>query len=123
MKFNKKMMAVVMCLAFAFSLAININGALALTTGLEYATELELGTRDVRSVVMNVINVLMGFLGIIALIIVLTGGFKWMTAGGSEDGIEEAKKLITAGVIGMGIVLSAYAISFFIVDSLMDATS
>jgi hypothetical protein len=46
-------------------------------------------------------------LGVIAVILVLWGGFKWMTAAGNEDGITEAKKLMGAGVIGLVIILAA----------------
>ena len=70
-----------------------------------------------------VIRIALGFLGIIAVIIILLGGFKWMTAGGNEDKVGEAKKLITAGVIGLVIIISAFAIATFVLDSLITATS
>ena len=96
--------------------------ALALTTGINYGTIIGLGTRDVREVIMVIIQIIMGFLGIIAIIIVLAGGFKWMTAGGNEEKVAEAKKLIIAGVIGLVIVLTAFAIATFVVNSLVNAT-
>ena len=64
----------------------------------------------------------MGFLGIVAIIIILAGGFKWMTAMGSEDKIGEARKLIIAGIVGLGIILSSYAIAYFVLTQLMTAT-
>jgi hypothetical protein len=51
---------------------------------------------DPRDVVTRIINIALGFLGIIAVVIVLLGGFKWMTAGGNEDKVEEAKKILGA---------------------------
>jgi Zn-dependent protease with chaperone function len=82
-----------------------------------------LGTADLRTTIANIIKLVIGFLGIIAVVIILIGGFKWMTAGGSEDKVGEAKKLIIAGIIGLVIILLAYAIASFVLDSLNTVTS
>lgn len=82
-----------------------------------------LGDRDPRDTAAAVIRVILGFLGIIAVVIILLGGFKWMTAGGNEDKVGEAKKLITAGIIGLVIILTAFAIATFVLTNLMSATS
>lgn len=96
----------------------------ALNTGLnEVEAELELGNRDIRETVASIINVLMGLLGIIAVVIILLGGFKWMTAGGDETKVGDAKKFIMQGIVGLVIVLSAWAIARFVVDSLVTATT
>ena len=85
-------------------------------------SELDLGTTDIRTVISQVINIIMGFLGVIAIIIILLGGFKWMTAGGNEEKVAEAKKLMISGVIGLVIVLAAYGIALFVVTALTNAT-
>jgi hypothetical protein len=82
-----------------------------------------LGDRDPRDIAASVIRVILGFLGIVAVIIILLGGFKWMTAGGNEDKVGEAKKLITAGIIGLVIIVAAFAIATFVLDSLISATT
>jgi len=73
--------------------------------------------------IARIINVFMGLLGIVAVVIILYGGFLWMTAAGNEDRVEKAKKLIVAGIIGLAIILSAYAIARFVVNSLVSATA
>jgi hypothetical protein len=85
-------------------------------------TAIGLGSEDPRAIVAKVINVILGFLGIIAVVIILIGGFKWMTAGGSEDKVGEAKKLIVAGVIGLVIILASWGIATFVIDRLLNAT-
>jgi len=45
-----------------------------------------------------------------------------MTAGGSEDKITEARKLLVAGVIGLIIILAAFAIANFVLTQLIMAT-
>jgi hypothetical protein len=91
--------------------------------GLNYATAIGLGTQDVRTTVSNVIRAFMGLLGIVAVVIILLGGFKWMTAAGNEEKVSEAKKLIISGVIGLIIILSAYAIAQFVVGAIINGTT
>jgi len=90
--------------------------------GIEYGTATGLGSRDLKETITSVLNVLLGFLGIIAVIVILLGGFKWMTAGGSEDKIGEAKKLIGAGIVGLVIILAAYAIATYVINTISEAT-
>ncbi len=86
-------------------------------------SNIDLGEQDPRQTVALLINAAMLFLGVIAVGIVLLGGFKWMTAGGNEDKVGEAKKLMGAGVVGLVIVLSAWGIATFILNQLLDATT
>lgn len=80
-----------------------------------------LSNADPRVVIGRVINVALGFLGVIAVGIILMGGFKWMTAGGNEDKTAEAKKLMGAGIIGLVIILASWAIATFVINSLNNA--
>jgi len=82
-----------------------------------------LGLQDPRETVAKVINIILGFLGIIAVVLILFGGFMWMTAAGSEEKIGTAKKIMSAGVIGLVIVLAAFGIARFVISSMITATS
>jgi hypothetical protein len=81
-----------------------------------------LGHKDPRTMVTQIINVCLTLLGIVAVVIVLLGGFKWMTAGGNEDKVGEAKKILGAGIIGLVIVLAAWGIATFVLNVMMEAT-
>lgn len=81
-----------------------------------------LGNTDPRTMAASIVKILLGFLGIIAVIIILYGGFRWMTAGGNEDGVSTAKKTIAAGVIGLIIILMAFGIAQFVINALYNAT-
>lgn len=98
------------------------QGISANDLGIQYGTYTGLGTKDVRQTIATIIRTAMGLLGIVAVVIILVGGFEWMTAGGNEDKTKEAKKRIMYGVIGLAIILSAYAIAQFVVSSLVNAT-
>ena len=78
---------------------------------------------DLKATVAKIINIILGFLGIIAVIIILAGGFKWMTAAGSEDKVGEARKMIIEGVIGLVIIFAAWGIASFAISQLITATS
>lgn len=112
------------CLLTIFSLLVVPQLANAqLNVGLDTVSEnIELGTQDIRVTVAKIINVAMGLLGIVAVVIILLGGFKWMTAGGNDENVKQAKKLIVSGIIGLVIILTAYAIAQFVLNSLLDAT-
>lgn len=86
------------------------------------ATEAQYNTTDVQTIVAIVIRSILGLLGVIFLVLMIYGGFLWMTAKGNEQQVEKAKNLITAAIIGVIIVLSSYAISVFIIKLTGDAT-
>lgn len=73
--------------------------------------------------ISSYIGLFLSFLGVIFMIIMLYGGYNWMTAGGSEDKIDKAKDTIWAAVIGIIIVIAAYAISVFVVSRIWGSTT
>ncbi|MEK7680725.1 MAG: hypothetical protein AAB348_01595 [Patescibacteria group bacterium] len=82
-----------------------------------------LGNKDIRETVASIIKVALSLLGIVAVVIVLIGGFKWMTAGGNDEQVGEAKKWLYSGIIGLLIILSAYALTKFVIENLIKATT
>lgn len=75
---------------------------------------------SLETVVGNVIQALMGLLGVIFLGLIIYGGFKWMIARGNEKDVTEAKEIMINGTIGLVIVLSAYAITTYIISALLN---
>jgi hypothetical protein len=75
------------------------------------------GTETNLSVIIGrIIQALIGFVGVIILILMLYAGFLWMTAAGNEERVASAKKIIIGAMAGAVIVIGAYAITSFIVD-------
>jgi hypothetical protein len=133
MKKFKKSIVVILSAIFVVSLALAvstpvlaINNANDLFGGdsikTNVGTTLGLGNRDPRELAAGIINVILGFLGIIAVVIILLGGFKWMTGGGNEDKITEAKGLLVAGFIGLIIILASWGLATWIVTLLYQQT-
>jgi hypothetical protein len=107
-------------LAPAMMLAVPAHAQIDM--GMNYVTnEVNFATGDPRSAAMSLIKLLMTFLGIIAVVIILYGGFLWMTAAGNEDKVDQAKKLIVAAVIGLIVILSAYLIINFVVTNVSNS--
>lgn len=109
---NKKIVYAVAALAtlalpFVAS-AVTVNPNLGPTFGL--------GTADLESTVIKIVQWVLGFLGLIAVIIILYGGFIWMTAAGNEDKVATAKKIIGAAVVGLIVILLAWAIVTFVIN-------
>lgn len=88
-------------------------------TGLTDAS----GEADLKETVANIINIVLGLLGIIAVIMLLTAGYKWMMAGGNEQTVTEAKDQIKNAIIGLAVVFAAWIIVGFTINQLGDATS
>ncbi|MBN1584892.1 hypothetical protein JW899_00810 [Candidatus Uhrbacteria bacterium] len=91
--------------------------------GLEYATATGLTSTDVRTTISMLINAFMGLLGIVAVCLILFGGFKWMMAAGNTERVEEAKKLMISGVIGLIIIMTSYSIAQFVIGAIQKGTS
>jgi len=67
---------------------------------------------DPRYAVARMIRVVLNFVGLIFLVLTIYAGFLWMTAGGAEEKVEKAQKLIKRSMIGLLIILSAYSITW-----------
>ena len=69
-----------------------------------------------------IIEFILSFLGVIFIILTIYAGFLWMTSAGNEEKISQAKKIMISAVIGLAIVFSAYALTYFVIDKLLEAT-
>ncbi|MEK7496778.1 MAG: pilin [Patescibacteria group bacterium] len=69
-----------------------------------------------------IINTVLGIVGVLAVVMIIYGGFLWLTSGGNEEKLSQAKTLLQNVVIGLFIILASYAIANFIVSSLKKAT-
>jgi len=83
------------------------QGAGYKTSGVNVETLIGLGITTVLS-----------FVGVVFLILAIYAGYNWMTAQGDEEKVTKAKDTLTAAIIGLVIVIAAYAISWYIINAL-----
>lgn len=63
---------------------------------------------DLECVFENVVSVVIGFAGIALFIMLVVGGFKWLTAGGDPKAIEDARKTISYAIGGIALIAISY---------------
>jgi hypothetical protein len=85
----------------------------ALAEGAGFDASLELA-----DVVALIIEVALSLLALVFLIFIIIGGYQWLTAGGNKEQVDKAVGHIKNAVIGLIIVLLAYAITTFVFKNL-----
>lgn len=84
--------------------------------------QIGLGSADLKATVINIIKWVLGILALVAVVMIIWGGIQWMTAAGNEERVEKAKKIISAAVIGLIIILLAWAIVIFVAGTTANVT-
>ncbi len=73
---------------------------------------------EVPVVIGRVINIGIGLVGLVLFLFIIWGGFIWITASGDPTKIQKAQGIIINAVIGVVVVLSAYAVTNFAITQL-----
>lgn len=79
--------------------------------------------QPIEKVVGGVIQTGLTLIGVIFLVLTVYGGFVWMSARGDEAEAKRAKGILTMALIGMLVVVGAYAVTAFVVSRMLLASS
>lgn len=93
--------------AYDFNSQSGLND-LAQTTGYKMENS------SLESIIGKSLNILFSLLGIAFIFLIIYGGVLWMTDQGNSKNVERAKNVITQAVVGLIIIVAAYAITNFI---------
>ena len=85
------------------------------TDGLGMTKTTENQNQSVDKLVKNIINILLWAIGIVSVIMLIIGGFRYVTSNGDSSQVTAAKNTIMYSVIGLIIAIFAYAIVNFVV--------
>lgn len=85
-------------------------------------SQIGLGDADLKETVLNIMRWMLGIMTLIAVVMIIYAGFVWLTAAGNEDNVDKAKKIISAAVIGLIVVLLAWAIVIFVTRTTANVT-
>lgn len=94
--------------------AANLKDAFTITektAGNTYRTD-----RDLYPILGDIIAVILSLIGIIFIIFIIYAGYLWLTASGNDQKVEKSKSILKQSIIGVAIVLGAYAISYFFIQ-------
>ena len=92
-----------------YSLFVNLAVALS-------ASDVNVPILSADVVVHNVLNIAYFLMGIIAVIVIIVSGITYATSGGNAASVTKAKNQILYAVIGIVVVITAYAITNFILS-------
>lgn len=76
------------------------------------------GTNSLEEIIGTAIRVGLSVLGVVFITLIFLAGHEWATASGNEEKVNKAKSTIRNLVIGLIILLAAYALSFWISETL-----
>jgi len=75
------------------------------------------GGTNVNSIVTTVINVFSWLVGVVSVIMIIVGGFKYVTSGGESSGVTSAKNTILYAIVGLIIVAISQVIVKFVLSN------
>ena len=70
--------------------------------------------KDPRAIIATVVEVSLGFVGVLFVVYLVYGGYLILLSKGEEEKIKKGRNIIMYGVIGLFIILSAYSITLFV---------
>lgn len=77
--------------------------------------------QGVEVTIGNIIQAIIGILGLVCVVIVIIGGINYMTSSGDANKVKKAKDTILYGVVGMAVCVLAFAITTFIINAINGA--
>lgn len=116
----KVVLAAVMCLAMAFtaaspvSLPVYADAKDEVKKGADMTNSGGSAKQDLPDVITTIINVMLFIAGALAVIMIIYGGIRYITAHGDEKQVKVAKDTIVYSVVGLIIAIIAYALVTFI---------
>lgn len=101
------------------SIAIKAANAANLQDAFKVAEEAASSTyktnRTLYPLLGDIVSVILSFLGVIFIAFMVYAGYLWMTASGNEQKADKAIQILKQSIIGLIIVVGAYAISYFVI--------
>jgi len=108
-------LAVVFVLALAPVASAQFNVPSSGGTGLPNDT-------SVSGFILKIINIALAVTGLVAVLFLIIGGFRYITSAGNEETAEQAKKIIINAIIGIVVIILSFVIVRVISNALINNT-
>jgi type IV secretory pathway VirB2 component (pilin) len=108
--------SIVAAQASAIAAVTGVSSALAESFGGPSAnTSTPVTAGEPREIIENVLSYILGFLALIAVIVIIIAGFRLIFSQGEEGAKDKAKKTIFYAIIGLIVIVFAeFLVSFFL---------
>ena len=113
---------------FAQTAQQQINNGLCAGSNLQFtdtpgqcSTASSDATTKINNIVHTVVNLLSAVVGIVAVIMIIVGGFRYITSGGNDTSVTAAKNTILYAIIGLVVVAMAQIIVRFTLSKLTNS--
>ena len=88
-------------------------------TGAKYEVKSQSANNAIPNTIGQIVAIVLSFVGSIFLILTVFSGFQWMTAGGNEDKVKQARTRLINSIMGLVITVAAYFITYLISTTLL----
>jgi hypothetical protein len=102
-----------------------INNGLCAGSNLQFTDnpgQCDVATTDatdkINNIIHTIVNLLSAIVGVVAVIMIIVGGFRYITSGGNDTSVTSAKNTILYAVIGLVVVALAQLIVRFTLSKL-----
>jgi hypothetical protein len=119
-KYQKIIFSSLMIVLSFLIMAQVVLAAVEDTTGLNTTAKQGFGSSvitnnsDLPTMIGRIIGTGLAFLGVVFFVLILYAGLGWILSMGNEEKIKQSKDMIIAAILGLIVVLGAYAITMLI---------
>ncbi len=92
------------------------QGANLGSSGPVSCSSTNVGTSSITKLAKQVVNIFSIVVGAISVIMIIYGGFRYITSGGASEGVGNAKKTLLYAIIGLIVVALAQLIIHFVLN-------
>jgi len=108
----------------------NINGNLCqgsdfnlTSNGTNNCNNTSGGDTSISHLIKTIVNIVSIIVGAVAVLMIIVGGFRYVTSGGSAEGTKAARQTIVYAIIGLVVVALAQIIVHFVLNNVNAGTS
>ena len=78
---------------------------------------------DLSDFIVTILDWIIGFAGVVCVLMIIVGGYSYMTAGGDESKVKDASKTLTNAIIGLVICFIAVILVNFVLDNFLKSST
>ncbi|MBI2411337.1 MAG: Ig-like domain-containing protein [Candidatus Kerfeldbacteria bacterium] len=107
---------------FLFGIFATVTPAYAQITTDYAGIASSLGNNDIISIVVDIVNVALSLMALVAVIFIIYGGYMWLTSAGNPDKVNKAKAVLRNAGIGLVIIMVSWGLVLWLIGFFSDAT-